>query len=229
MVQRNITRLLKLVSFNKLIYKNAFRPIMSERKRLKKTDDGFSINEPIFDSQQVEYSSKDVLDVINKYKKDSLNFVIGDVNLHCNKSFRMTNDNWYSWNDSLIKSLNTNKEKMKNLLLKNGHEKITNICRIEGGEMWNNELFLDLNEGLGKVLKKYLFNFEKKIKKGNFFTRWCVLKQKTALQLAVERLNISNNNKQTLAEIKDFILDSKDKYYSHKKEKYDIINEYYNN
>lgn len=174
-----------------------------------------------------EMSNVEMLNIINKYKKDSLNFILGDVNNHCNKSFRMPNDGWYPWTDMLIKSLSINKEVLKTLLKKDGHEKITEMCRKEGGFLWNDEDAFNEKDGyVTTKLNEKLEEIEKKLDK-DFLTRWCTLKKKSAMQIISERLSILKPEISP-EELKEFILDAKKKYFEHKKEKYSIINEYYN-
>ena len=167
-----------------------------------------------------------MLEIINRYKTDSINFIIGDVNDHCNKRYRMPNDNWYAWTDNLIKSITVNKEALKCLLKRDGHQKITDMCRSKGGYIWKDENALGMDGSVVKNLKRFLDDLELRIESSKLITRWCILKKKTALQLTSEKYNISKNGA-TVQELKDFILNSKKNYYNHKKEKYDILYEYY--
>lgn len=193
-----------------------------ERKKNKKIQE----NKVVTDVFGNEYAFKEIVNIINMYKKESLMLIIGDVNIHCNNAFRMSNDGWYARNEKLFKSLTINRDKMKNLLKKEGHEKIAEICKQEGGDLWNHEEYLVINGKSANEFKNYLNKIEIELE-NNYLTRWCTLRKKSALQLAAERLNIKNDGV-TLEELKTFILDAKKKYYNHKKEKYDILNEYYN-
>ena len=173
---------------------------------------------------ETKREANEVLEIINKYKRDSLNFILGDVNNHCNKGFRMPNDNWYMWTDNLIKSLTNNKETMKFLLKKDGHEKITDMCRNEGGFLWNNENVFSENGVVFYKFNAMLKDLETQVD-NEFIVRWCKLKRKSTLQIISERYIILEEIDSE--KLKNHILKSKKIYFKHKKEKYDIVNKYY--
>lgn len=193
-----------------------------EKKKQKKTVESQTYQ----DLQGNEYTQQEVFDIAQSLHKDSLNVLVGDMNGHCNKSFRVPNDGWYPWTDSLMKQYTINKEIIEGLIERNGHEKITGLCRELGGEPWNVKNYLRVGGKVSEEFKKNLDKLEQRVENEPFLTRWCKLKKKSAVQIAVERLNIKSDGV-SLEDLKIFLLDAKNRYYKHKKEKYDILNDYY--
>ncbi|ORD93574.1 hypothetical protein ECANGB1_1981 [Enterospora canceri] len=179
------------------------------------------------DGDGAAYTLPEALDIFNVYKKDSLNFVMGDANNHVNKRFRMVQDNWYPWTDKMIKSIQINREKIKNMMAKEGHETLFELLRLVGGDLWNDGAYFKIGGTVGEKYLTFLKKFEKNVEKGPFLTRWCVLKKKTALQIVSEKYAIKRDG-MTAEELRQFILENRNKYYQFKKEKYDIIRKYYN-